>query len=156
MATPLDSPLALPPKGFDVDRNAPPSFLARIWLELDAIPIRVHCRDTQFSLVGEAVRAVETALEYLSPTTNSIIKSAVSQSRRQVLGTHPESYLMRNLANMTQWMGTIRSTCMTCTSRLLSPLPGSGIDSLLWRARFASTKFESRSSRPHHAGEVLR
>ena len=91
MATPLDSPLALPPKGFDVDRNAPPSFLARVWLELDAIPVRVHCRDTQFSLVGEAVRAVETALEYLAPTTNSIIQSVASQSRRQVLGTHPES-----------------------------------------------------------------
>ena len=100
MATPLDSPLALPPKGFDVDRNAPPSFLARVWLELDAIPVRVHCRDTQFSLVGEAVRAVETALEYLAPTTNSIIKSATSQSRRQVLGTYPESNPTSNPANM--------------------------------------------------------
>lgn len=94
MATPLDSPLALPSKGVEVDRNAPPSFLARVWLELDAIPVRVDCRDTQFSLIGEAVRAVETALDYLAPTTDSILKSEASQSRRQVLGTHPASHLM--------------------------------------------------------------
>ena len=131
MATPLDSPLALPPKGFDVDRNAPPSFLARVWLELDAIPVRVHCRDTQFSLVGEAVRAVETALEYLAPTTNSIIRSVASQSRRQVLGTHPQSNPTNNLADMVQWMRITRSICTTYTNRLLSLLLGSGIHSLL-------------------------
>jgi hypothetical protein len=101
VATPLDSPLALPPNGFDIDRNASPSFLARVWLELDAIPVRVRCRDTQFSLVGEAARAVESALEYLAPTTNSIMKSAVSQSRRQVLGAYPENPLMRNPVNVT-------------------------------------------------------
>ena len=102
------------------------------------------------------MRAVETALEYLAPTTNSILKSAASEGRRQVLGTHPASYLIGNLANVAQWMRVTRSTCMTYTNRRLSPPPHSGIRSLLWRTHYAITRFEYRSSRLLHAGEVLR
>ncbi|EIN08341.1 UDP-Glycosyltransferase/glycogen phosphorylase [Punctularia strigosozonata HHB-11173 SS5] len=84
VAGPLDEPLALPKPAVEVDRDAPPSFLARIWLELDAIPFIVNCRNTQFSLQGEATRAIETALESLSPTTKTIIKASTSADRHEV------------------------------------------------------------------------
>lgn len=87
VAGPLDAPFDMPPPSLDVDRDAPPSFLSRIWLELDAIPVLIQCRDTQFSLSGEAVRAVELALETLAPTTTNIVQAATSPSRREVLGT---------------------------------------------------------------------
>lgn len=85
VAGPLEGPLALSKPSLDVDRDAPPSFLSRIWLELDAVPYVVDCRGTQFSLAGEAVRAVELALDTLSPTTTNIVKAGTSAGRREVL-----------------------------------------------------------------------
>jgi hypothetical protein len=56
-----------------------------VWLELDAVPFCVPCRDTQFSLAGEAVRAVELALAELSPTTHAIVRAGTGEHRRDVL-----------------------------------------------------------------------
>jgi hypothetical protein len=86
VAGPLDPLLAPPPPGSHVDPKTPPSFLSRIWLDLDAIPFLASCKDTQFSLPGEAVSAVELALNELSPTTTSIIKASTSSRRGEVLG----------------------------------------------------------------------
>lgn len=88
MAGPLDAPLDNAPATLEVNRDAPPSFLSRIWLELDAIPVLINCRDTQFSLAGEAVRAVELALGELSPTTANIVAAATTPGRREVLGMY--------------------------------------------------------------------
>jgi alpha,alpha-trehalose phosphorylase (configuration-retaining) len=86
VAGPLDAPFTLPSPGLDVDRDAPPSFLAKCWFELDAIPFHVPCRDTQFSLEGEAVKAIETALGHLHPTASAIIKARAHPTTRRVLG----------------------------------------------------------------------
>jgi alpha,alpha-trehalose phosphorylase (configuration-retaining) len=86
VAGPLDPILAPAPPGLEVDVKAPPTFLSRIWLELDTVPFLVQCKDTQFSLAGEAVHAVELALEQLSPTTTTIVKASTSERRREVLG----------------------------------------------------------------------
>jgi hypothetical protein len=83
---PLDPVLSPPSPSLDIDGEDAPSFLSRVWLDLDAIPFLALCKDTQFSLAGEAVHAIELALEQLSPTTTSIIKASVSSGRREVLG----------------------------------------------------------------------
>jgi hypothetical protein len=82
---PIDPPFNLHEPTLEIDKDAPPSFLSRIWLELDAIPVVINCRDTQFTLAGEAVRAIELALENLSPTATTIIKAATSSRRHEVL-----------------------------------------------------------------------
>jgi alpha,alpha-trehalose phosphorylase (configuration-retaining) len=92
VAGPLDEPLSLPDPSLDVDRDAPISFLSRVWLDLDAIPFIACVRDTQFSLQGEAVLAVEKALETLSPTTKTIIQAATSKDQREVLGMRLSFY----------------------------------------------------------------
>lgn len=81
---PLDAPLKVPAANIDIDRDAPQSFLSRIWLELDAVPFVVNCRDTQFSLEGEATLAVEKALEWLAPTAKSIVKAGADPRNREV------------------------------------------------------------------------
>ncbi|KDQ58564.1 glycosyltransferase family 4 protein [Jaapia argillacea MUCL 33604] len=73
---PLDAPLTVPGPLIEVDRNARPSFVSRLWLELDAIPFIFNGRDQLFSLQGEAVWAVERALDWLAPTTKSITKAS--------------------------------------------------------------------------------
>ncbi|KAG8927276.1 hypothetical protein FRC03_009834 [Tulasnella sp. 419] len=84
VAGPLDDPLNWPKPSLDVDRDRPLSFLARIWLELDAIPFVIPCRDTQFSMEGEAVRAIEGALATLHPTSSAIVKASCSHDDREV------------------------------------------------------------------------
>jgi hypothetical protein len=83
---PLDPLLAPAPSGLEIDPKAAPTLLSRIWLDLDAVPFLVWAKDSQFSLSGEAVRAIELALEQLSPTTTAIIKASTSERRREVLG----------------------------------------------------------------------
>lgn len=85
VAGPLDKPLNLPSPTLEVDRDAPQSFLSRIWLELDAIPFVGCVRDTQFSIQGEAVLAIERALAALAPTTSTIMQAATSKEQREVL-----------------------------------------------------------------------
>ncbi|KZT23666.1 glycosyltransferase family 4 protein [Neolentinus lepideus HHB14362 ss-1] len=63
------------------NRAAPQSFLSRIWLELDALPFVAPCRDTQFSLEGEATAAVQRALAWLAPTSKSIVRAARRRGR---------------------------------------------------------------------------
>jgi hypothetical protein len=86
VAGPVDPPLDIVPPSFDVDRNNASTFASRLWLELDAIPIFVPCRETQFSLAGEATHAVEEALEWLHPTTTRIIEATTSEKRKEVEG----------------------------------------------------------------------
>lgn len=76
----------LPEPGLEVDRNAKPSFLSRIWLELDAIPFMIPCRDAAFSLEGEAVKAIEGALATLHPTADAIVKAKAEPKRHEVEG----------------------------------------------------------------------
>ncbi|TFK46849.1 UDP-Glycosyltransferase/glycogen phosphorylase [Heliocybe sulcata] len=74
---PLDAPFSLPARASSLSassRTSAQSFLTRIWLELDALPFVAPCRDTQFSLEGEATLAVEKALAWLAPTSKSIVK----------------------------------------------------------------------------------
>ncbi|KZV97732.1 UDP-Glycosyltransferase/glycogen phosphorylase [Exidia glandulosa HHB12029] len=82
---PLDAPLSLPDPSLEVNRDAPISFLSRVWLELDAIPFVACVRDTQFSLQGEAVLAVETALLALAPTASTILQAAAHPVHHEVL-----------------------------------------------------------------------
>lgn len=84
VAGPLDEPLALAPPSIEVDRDAKPSFLSRIWLELDAVPFVINCRNTRFSIAGEASAAVEAALSCLQPTTTNIIQASCSKATREV------------------------------------------------------------------------
>jgi hypothetical protein len=105
VAGPLDPVLAPPPPGLaTVDADAKPGLLPRAWLELDTVPFLVDCRDTQFSLAGEAVRAVELALAELSPTTNAIVQTGTSELRREVLvdgGGAVRLYDLHQLAALT-------------------------------------------------------
>ncbi|PVF99627.1 UDP-Glycosyltransferase/glycogen phosphorylase [Serendipita vermifera] len=84
LAGPLDPPLDITPPTLDVDRENFNTFASRLWLELDAIPIFVPCRETQFSLEGEATHAVEEALKWLHPTTTRIIEATTSTLHKEV------------------------------------------------------------------------
>jgi alpha,alpha-trehalose phosphorylase (configuration-retaining) len=83
--------LDITPPTLDVDRENFTTFASRLWLELDAIPIFVPCRETQFSLEGEATHAVEEALKWLHPTTTRIIEATTSELHKEVKGSRLQS-----------------------------------------------------------------
>jgi hypothetical protein len=71
----------LVPGFLNVDPKAKPSFLSRVWLELDAIPFLVNVDTPVFSLQSRAVAAVEKALAMLSPLSDSTLKISTSPER---------------------------------------------------------------------------
>lgn len=71
--------------GFKVDRDSPPTFAAKLWLRLDAIPMIIKVEEAQFSLQSRALAAVEKALSWLSPLSSSTIKIKMGKTDRAVL-----------------------------------------------------------------------
>lgn len=151
---PLDPILAPPPPGLEVDDEAGASFMSRIWLDLDAIPFLALCKDTQFSLAGEAVHAVELALEQLGPTTTSIMKASVSPSRREVLGTFVIYSRPHVFDTYPKSMPLGPFICTIFVSNPRSPRQASGARFQPWRFHSLRTESMSPFSRQHHAEGV--
>lgn len=79
--------------GFQVDQNTPPSFSAKVWLHLDAIPMILSVKEKQFSLQARAVAAVENALDWLSPLSSSTLKVKMGSDRAVLVDAGYQAFI---------------------------------------------------------------
>lgn len=79
--------------GFQVERDLPPSFPAKVWLHLDTIPMIISVKEQQFSLQARAVAVVEKALDWLSPLSSSTLKIKTAPDRAVLVDANYQAFI---------------------------------------------------------------